>query len=69
MLLIDAPTLDVVGYSDADYKSYVDGKKYTTGHILIMAKGTISWWIAQQSITASLTMKEKYVAIMRQLVI
>ena len=34
--------LDVVGYSDADYKSYVDDKKSTTRYIFVMEIGVMS---------------------------
>ena len=37
-------SLDVVGYSDADFKGYVDDKKSTTGYIFIIVGGVVSWW-------------------------
>ena len=55
-------SLNVVGYSDTDFKGCVDDKKSTTGYIFAMARGTVSWWSAKQSVTASLTMEAKYVA-------
>nr|XP_048319515.1 secreted RxLR effector protein 161-like [Ziziphus jujuba var. spinosa] len=55
-------SLDVVGYSDADNKSYVDDKKSTTGYIFVMAGGVVSWWSAKQSVIASSTIEAEYVA-------
>ena len=37
-------SLDVVGYSDVDFKGYVDDKKSTTGYIFIIVGGVVSWW-------------------------
>ena len=37
-------SLDVVGYSDADFKGYVDDNKSTTGYIFIIVGGVVSWW-------------------------
>ena len=35
-------SLDVVGYSDADFKGCVDDKKSTTTYIFVMAEGAVS---------------------------
>ena len=35
-------SLDVVGYSNADFKGYVNDKKSTTGYIFFMAGGVVS---------------------------
>ena len=36
-------TLEVVGFSDSDYASYVGDKKFTSGYIFRMAEGAVSW--------------------------
>ena len=36
-------SLDVVGYSNADFKGCVDDKKSTTGYIFVKAGGAVSW--------------------------
>ena len=36
-------SLNVVGYSDADFKGCVDDKKSTTGYIFVMAGRAMSW--------------------------
>ena len=36
-------TLEVVGFSDSDYASYVDNKKSTFGYFFMMVEGAISW--------------------------
>ena len=35
--------LDIVGFCDADFPSYIDDKKSTTGYIFMMAGGNVSW--------------------------
>ena len=36
-------TLGVVGFSDFDYASCVDDKKFTSGYIFMMVEGAVSW--------------------------
>ena len=55
-------SLDVVSYSDADFKGCVHDKKSTTGYIFVMAGGVVSWQSAMQSMTTSSTMEAEYVA-------
>ena len=54
-------SLDVVGYSDADFKGCVDDKKSTTEYIFVMVRGVVSWQSAKQSMTTSSTMEAEYV--------
>ena len=54
--------LDVVGFCDVDFARCIDDKKSTTGHIFMMAEGTVSWKSVKQTLTASSTMKVEYVA-------
>ena len=55
--------LEVIGYSDSDYKGCVDDLKSTSGYIFILARGAISWKSVKQSLTATSTMQAEYVAI------
>ena len=57
-------SLDVVGYSDTDFKGCVDDKKSTIRYIYIfvMERGAVSWRSAKQSVTTSSTMEAEYVA-------
>ena len=57
-----ANSLDVVGYSDANFKGYVDDKKSTTRYIFLMVRGAVSWWSAKQSMTTSSIMEAEYMA-------
>ena len=54
-------TLEVVGFSDSDYASYVDDKKFTFGYIFMVAKGVVSWKSIKQTLTTSSTMRAEYV--------
>ena len=52
----------MVGFSDSDYVGYFNDKKSTSGYIFMMAEVAISWKSVKQTLTASSTMKAKYVA-------
>jgi hypothetical protein len=55
-------SLEIEGYSDADYAGDVDERKSTSGYIFTLAGGAISWKSSKQTITASSTMVAEYVA-------
>ena len=55
-------TLEVVIFSDSDYASCVDDKKFTYGYIVMMVEGAVSWKSVKQTFLASSTTKAKYVA-------
>ena len=55
-------TLDIVGFSDADYAGCMDDKKSTSGYIFMMAGGAVSWKSVKQTLTASSTMEAEYIA-------
>ena len=55
-------TLDIVGFSDADYAGCMDDKKSTSGYIFMMAGGAVSWKSVKQTLTASSTMEAEYMA-------
>jgi hypothetical protein len=54
--------IEVIGYSDSDFSGCVDGKKFTSCYIFILAGGPISSKSAKQSITAPSTMQEEFMA-------
>ena len=55
-------TLEVVGYSDADWAGCRDTKKSTSGYIYTLAGGAISWKSSKMSVVASSTMYAEFVA-------
>ena len=55
-------TLEVVGYSDADWAGCRDTKKSTLGYIYTLAGGAISWKSSKMSVVASSTMYAEFVA-------
>lgn len=60
---IEKHELEVIGYSDASYKSDYDDLKSTSGYIFMMAGGAISWKSVKQSLTATSTMQAEYIAV------
>ena len=54
-------TLEMVCFSDSDYVSCVDDKRFTFGYIFMMAKGVLSWKSVKQTLTTSSTMRVEYV--------
>ncbi|XP_062075564.1 secreted RxLR effector protein 161-like [Humulus lupulus] len=57
-----ADTLDIVGFSDADYAGCVDDKIFTLGYIYIMVRGSVSWKSIKKTLTASSTMEAEHMA-------
>jgi hypothetical protein len=55
-------SLEIEGYSDADFAGDADDRKSTSGYIFTLEKGAISWKISKQSVTASSMMYAKFVA-------
>ena len=55
-------TLEVVGFSDFDYASCMDDKKFTFGYIFMMVERAISWKSVKQTLTTSSTTEAEYVA-------
>lgn len=53
--------LEVVGYFDLDFASYVDSQKSIFGYLFILAGGAISWKSAKQTIIAASTMEAEFV--------
>jgi hypothetical protein len=55
-------SLEIKGYSDADYAGDKDERKSTTGYMFTLAGGAISWRSCKQTIVASSTMYAKFIA-------
>ncbi|KAL6342944.1 hypothetical protein AAG906_016964 [Vitis piasezkii] len=54
--------LEIIGYSDSDYADYKDTRKSSSGYILMLSNGPISWKSHKQPLIASFTMEAEYVA-------
>jgi hypothetical protein len=54
--------LEVIGYSDSDFAGCVDSEKSTSGYVLTLANGAISWKSAKQRITISSMMYTEFIA-------
>jgi hypothetical protein len=55
-------SLEIKGYSDADYAGDKDERKSTIGYVFTLAGGAILWRSCKQIIVASSTMYTKFVA-------
>ena len=55
-------SLEVNGYSDADFTGCVDSQKSTSGYIFKLADGAVSWRSAKQTLTATSTMEAEFVS-------
>ena len=55
-------TLEIEGYSDADFAGDIDDRKSTSGYIFTLTGGVISWKSSKQSVTASSLMYAEFVA-------
>ena len=55
-------SLEVIGYSDADFAGCVDSRKSTSGYIFKLADGAVSWRSAKQTLTATSTMEAEFIS-------
>ena len=55
-------SLEIRGYSDADFAGDKDDRKSTSGYVFTLAGGAISWRSSKQSIVASSTMYAEFIA-------
>ena len=55
-------SLEIEGYSDADFAGDIDDRKSTSGYVFTLAGGAISWKSSKQSVTASSMMYAEFVA-------
>ena len=54
-------SLEIRGYSDADFAGDRDDRKSTSGYVFTLAGGAISWRSSKQSIVASSTMYAEFI--------
>jgi hypothetical protein len=55
-------SLEIRGYSDADYVGDQDDRKSTSGYVFTLAGGAISWRSCKQSIATSSTMYAEFIS-------
>ena len=55
-------SLEVIGYSDANFVGCVDSQKSTSGYIFKLADGAVSWRSVKQTSTATSTMEVEFVS-------
>ena len=55
-------SLEIRGYSDADFAGDINDRKSTSGYVFTLAGGAISWRSSKQSIVASSTMYAEFIA-------
>ena len=53
--------LEVIGYSNSDYIGCINTRKSTSGHVFMLAGGTISWINAKHFLNATSTMEIDFV--------
>ena len=51
------------GYNDANWISYSDETKSTSGYVFTLGDGAITWKLAKQTIIARSTMESKFLAL------
>ena len=56
-------TVNLVGYSDADFANNVDDRRSITGYVFILAGAPLSWCTQTQHVTALSTMESEYYAV------
>jgi hypothetical protein len=55
-------TLEIRGYSDADFVGDKDDRKFMSGYVFPLTGGAISWRSSKQSIIASSMMYAEFIA-------
>jgi hypothetical protein len=55
-------SLEIVGYSDLNFASYLDTDRSTSGYVFKLTDGAISWSSSKQTVMTSSTMYAKFVA-------
>ena len=54
--------LEITGYSDSDFAGCLDSLRSTSGYIIMLVGGAVSWCNAKQTLTTSSTMAVEFVA-------
>ena len=55
-------SLEIIGYSNSDFPGCQDSKRSTSAYVFMQAGGVISWKSAKQTLIASSTMAEEFIA-------
>jgi hypothetical protein len=55
-------SLEIVGYSDSDFESYLDTDRSTSGYVFKHASGAISWSSFKQTVMTLFMMYVEFVA-------
>ena len=50
--------LEIVGYSDSNFVGCLDSRRSTSGYIVMLAGGVVSWKSVKQTLIASSSMEE-----------
>jgi hypothetical protein len=61
-IYIRPSSLEIVGYSDADWAGCVDTLKSTPGYVFTLDRGAVFWKSCKQTVVASSTMHIEFVA-------
>ncbi|XP_073121919.1 secreted RxLR effector protein 161-like [Henckelia pumila] len=61
-LVFGGEDLTIYGYTDSDFQSDIDDRKSTSGFVLNLGKGAVSWRSRKQDTTADSTTEAEYVA-------
>ena len=61
-LVYQADSLELLGYSDADFGGDKDDGKSTSGHLFIFGGGAVSWSSKKQGCVARYTQEAEYIA-------
>ena len=62
MLVFQDESLVPIGYTDSDFQSDRESKKFTFGYVFTLEGGAISWRSVKQSSIADSTMEAEYIA-------
>jgi len=54
--------MEITGYSDSDFAGCLDSLRSTSGYIIMLVGGAVSWCNAKQTLTTSSTMAVEFVA-------
>ena len=62
MLVFQDESLVPIGYTDSDFQSDRESRKFTSGYVFTFGGGAISWQSVKQSSIADSTMETEYIA-------
>jgi len=62
-LTFNASDCPLIGYADANWAADLDNRRSTSGNVLCLANGPISWTSKRQSVVATSTTEAEYIAI------